>query len=151
MESVNTKMLRFQAHFCLPAGWATLALSPQYCTRSDLRMSEIPNFSWGGGWGMLPHPLSGNSLSPDQPKIASYGPVHASRQTNKQTDRQREHPKGILLLLTTDCCINNKIYVSYTFTTCLNLLQSHIQVDFPQMPQFLSSQLPVCKKAVYLM
>ena len=93
MESVNTKMLWFRAHFCLPAGWATLALSPQYCTRSDLRMSEIPNFSWGGGHApTLSTPLVETVYRLTNQKLL---PTALCMQAGKQTDRQREHPKGI--------------------------------------------------------
>ena len=40
-EAVHTLIVDASSTFlCLATGWATLALSPQHCTRSDLRMSE---------------------------------------------------------------------------------------------------------------
>ena len=47
VESLNVQMKATSTFVCLPAGWVTLPLSPQKCTRSDLRMSEIQNFPGG--------------------------------------------------------------------------------------------------------
>ena len=49
----------------MEAGCPTLAISPQDCTRNDLRRSEIQNFLGGG---MSPHPPTGRArmrLHPD--------------------------------------------------------------------------------------
>ena len=94
VESLNVQMKATSTFVCLPTGWVTLPLSPQKCTRSDLRMSEIPNFSWGGGGHAptLPTPLVETVYRLTNQKLL---PTALCMQAGKQTDRQREHPKGI--------------------------------------------------------
>jgi len=65
----------------LAAGCPILAIVHQICTlRSNLRMSEITDYSAGGGMGggeeghTPPDSSSKNTSLPDQPEIASYGP-----------------------------------------------------------------------------
>ena len=77
VESLDVQMKATSTFVCLPSGWVTLPLSPQNCTRSDLRMSEIQNFP-GGACPQTPLEETDNFL-PDQTKLLPMGLLHPSQ------------------------------------------------------------------------
>ena len=74
---------------CLAAGWAALALSPQTAPEAILKCLRVSESKIFLG-GMPPDPRSGNSLSPDQPNIASYGPVTCMRTGSYHSSQNTE-------------------------------------------------------------